>query len=393
MSGDLSGDGRRDRSGANHRVLMTADTVGGVWQFALELARGLIRHGDEVVLATMGGPLSRDQLRDARMPGLTLHASEFRLAWMGSPWRDVERAGEWLESLASQVQPDIVHLNDYSHGCLEWNAPVLMTGHSCVLSWWQAVHGVSAPVPEWAPYRVAVRSGLQGADLVVAPTRAMLEALWRHYGPLDEAGVIFNGRTPLASPTAGARDPVILAAGRLWDAGKNITALADIAPRLPWTVAVAGEHRHPDGGDVQLPNVRLLGRLSSEQLAPWFARASIYALPARYEPFGLSALEAAQAGCALVLGDIDSLREVWGDAALFVDPDDSAALEDALQRLIADPALRQDYARRACLRAARYSSGSMVDAYRRAYAGLICHRRRQEPMAANRMLAAIEARP
>jgi glycogen synthase len=59
--------------------------------------------------------------------------------------------------------------------------------------------------------------------------------------------------------------------------------------------------------------------------ADWYARASIYALPARYEPFGLSALEAALSGCALILGDIPSLREVWLEAAPYVSPDDESA--------------------------------------------------------------------
>ena len=66
------------------------------------------------------------------------------------------------------------------------------------------------------------------------------------------------------------------------------------------------------------------GRLTPPQMARVVSRApSIYALPARYEPFGLSVLEAALSGCALVLGDIPSLREIWDGAALFVDPDDA----------------------------------------------------------------------
>ena len=60
----------------------------------------------------------------------------------------------------------------------------------------------------------------------------------------------------------------------------------------------------------------------------WLRRATIFALPARYEPFGLSALEAGLAGCALVLGDIP-MREVWHDAAMFVPPEQPAALENA----------------------------------------------------------------
>jgi hypothetical protein len=38
------------------KVLMTADTVGGVWTYALELAAGLGEHGVEVAIATMGAP-------------------------------------------------------------------------------------------------------------------------------------------------------------------------------------------------------------------------------------------------------------------------------------------------------------------------------------------------
>jgi glycosyltransferase involved in cell wall biosynthesis len=362
-----------DSGGGSQRVLMTADTVGGVWQFAIELARGLARNGDEVALATLGATPSADQLSEARsVPGLTLYPGGYRLAWMESPWEEVERAGRWLQSVAEEVRPDVIHLNDYSHGELQWNAPVVVTGHSCVLSWWQAVHGVPAPAADWTRYADSVRRGLHGADAVVAPTAAMLDRLQHHYGPLRATRVIANGRTPQRPPAGArpAREPLVLSAGRVWDAAKNISTLAAVAPRLPWPVCVAGEQRHPDGGHSLLDNVRLLGRLSSAELAPWFSRASIYALPARYEPFGLSALEAAQAGCALVLGDIDSLREVWGDAATFVPPDDAHALEDALQRLIAQPALRQRQARMARARAERYSAHAMVNAYRRLYAEL-----------------------
>jgi glycosyltransferase involved in cell wall biosynthesis len=97
-------------------------------------------------------------------------------------------------------------------------------------------------------------------------------------------------------------------------------------------------------------------------------RASIYALPARYEPFGLSALEAALAGCALVLGDVASLREVWGDAALFVPPDDAEAIGAALRSMVRDVDLRQELAVRAQRRAARYTVERMADAYLDVYA-------------------------
>jgi len=374
------------------RVLMTADTVGGVWQYALELARVLARRGDEVLLATMGGEPSPDQRREAgAIPGVELRTSPYRLAWMADPWDDVERAGDWLLSLAAEFRPDIVHLNDYSHGDLPWDAPVLMVGHSCVLSWWQAVHGESAP-SAWSRYHDRVRSGLYAADMVVAPTAAMLAALTRHYGPLPASRVIANGRR-LDTVSACTREPMILAAGRLWDEAKNVAALAEVAPRLPWPVCIAGESRHPDAnhqgaGRRELPNVRALGRLSSADLAEWFARAPIYALPARYEPFGLSALEAALSGCALVLGDIRSLREVWDDAAVFVPPDDPDALETALKSLIDNEPLRRYYADRAQRHAQRFTPEAMARGYCQAYAELLARRRPAVPLAMDHHAAA-----
>lgn len=363
------------------RILMTADTVGGVWQYALELARQLCAGGDEVVLAALGPLPDEAQRRQAAaIPGLVLHAHACRLLWMEDPWEDVQRAGEWLLALEARVRPHVVHLNDFGAGALPWRAPVLLVGHSCVLSWWRAVHG-GAPPAHWQRYAQAVGDALEAADLVIAPSRAMLQALHAHYGFATAAAVIHNGcqRAPLPDLP---RQPRILAAGRLWDEAKNILALARVAPALPWPVRLAGQASAPGGASAALAGVQLLGMLDRQALAREMAQAAIYALPARYEPFGLSALEAAQAGCALVLGDIPSLREVWREVAVFVPPHDDAALQAALQRLIGQPPLRLRMAALARERAARYCPATMAAAYRRRYRQLAGGIHRVRPAAA-----------
>lgn len=176
-------------------ILMTADTIGGVWRYALELARGLEPFGVNILLATMGAPLSTEQRREvAALRHVRVTESRYKLVWMDDPWADIEAAGDWLLRLAENFKPALIHLNDYPHGALPWSAPVLMVGHSCVLSWWQAVHGVPAPA-RLDRYRDAVRTGLRAANGVIAPTAAMLAELHRLYGPLLAARVIFNGRT------------------------------------------------------------------------------------------------------------------------------------------------------------------------------------------------------
>jgi glycosyltransferase involved in cell wall biosynthesis len=348
------------------KVLMTADTVGGVWTYAVELARGLAEHGVEVALATLGDPLNELQREKVdRIPRLKVFESTFKLEWMEDPWRDVERSGDWLLRLEDRIGPDLIHLNGYMHGSLPWTAPKLMVGHSCVLSWWRAVKGEAAPEP-WNRYAREVAAGLAAADLVVAPSLAMLGALAENYGTLPRTRVILNGRDPKLFKPA-AKEPIIFSAGRLWDEAKNLQALERVAPRLPWPVFVAGENHHPDGGEVRPHHTRLLGRLSQRALAAWLGRAAIYCLPARYEPFGLSVLEAALSGCTLVLGDIPSLREIWRHRAVFVPPDDPEALEEALSRLIADPDRRASLAAGSRARALQLTSERMVEAYLAAY--------------------------
>ncbi|WP_437672469.1 glycosyltransferase family 4 protein [Sorangium sp. So ce131] len=351
-------------------VLMTTDTVGGVFTYSIELARALAERGVQTTLAAMGGPLSPAQREAAgRVRGLALFESDFRLEWMDDPWADVERAGAWLLEIEEQVRPDVVHLNGYAHGALSFRAPKLVVAHSCVLSWWDAVLKQAAP-SSYARYTHEVARGLAAAAAVVAPTRAMMRAVVQHYGAPRRALVIPNAADPAALRPARKED-VVLAVGRLWDQAKNIAALGEVAPHLPWPIRVAGSDAHPGGGSLRIDTLEHLGVLSAAGVAEALSRAAIYALPARYEPFGLSILEAALSGCALVLGDIPSLREVWGDAALFVAPDDTSALRRELKALIDDPARRVQMASRARARARLYTPGQMVQRYLELYRELL----------------------
>lgn len=352
------------------RVLMTTDTMGSVWSFSQALSKALCEAGTETLLVAMGGPLSESHRSEIRgVEGLSVLESRYRLEWMEDPWEDIAESGAWLLDLEKRFSPDLVHLNGYAHAALPFRAPVLVTAHSCVLSWWRAVCGREAP-PSWDRYRAAVGQGLASARMVTAPTRKMLSAIQEIYGPVRRGRVIPNGRDPGAYVPA-RKERIILAAGSIRDEAKNIAALQAVAGRLPWKIYVAGEKTGPDGKGHDLAGVTPLGVLSREELASWYGKASIYALPARYEPFGLTVLEAALSGCALVLGDIGSLREVWGKAARYVKPDDREALAAALAELSSDETLLARRARDARARALMYGTFQMAEGYRSAYAELL----------------------
>jgi glycosyltransferase involved in cell wall biosynthesis len=347
------------------RVLMSADCIGGVFVYALELCRVFGQAGLELVLATMGRRLNDVQRAElAQLPHVVVEESELKVEWMDAPFDDVMRSCEWLLALEAKYRPDVVHLNTFAHGALPFSAPRIVVAHSCVLSWWEAVFREPAP-DLWAQYRELVAAGIKGADTVVAPTRAMLASLAAHYGEPPHGRVISNGIEPFVC--SRVKQPIVFAAGRLWDQGKNLASLDRAAELISWPVYVAGENISPDGRRITCRNAQSLGPLPRPQLIPWFARASIYALPARYEPFGLSVLEAALARSALVLGDIDSLRETWGADAMFVDPEDPAAIARAIAELIEDPRRRRALGSGARKRALNFTARRMAARYLELY--------------------------
>jgi glycogen(starch) synthase len=269
-------------------------------------------------------------------------------------------------------QPDVVHLNYYTQSLAPLSSPKLVTAHSCLLSWWHAVKRTEIP-PSWQRYREEVKKGLKKADWIVAPTKTMLSELIRHYDLMpQDMSVIHNGRDPhFFNP--GRKEEMIMVAARLWDEAKNVRSLIGIAPHLPWRVCVAGDTSHPrmDNTVTTISGINLLGQLSSKDLAKKLSSASLYVLPALYEPFGLSILEAALSGCALVLGDIPSLREIWENCALFVSPLDTRALEQTILSLIEKSSERAEWASRAFKRALLLNSHLMALEYESLYQQLV----------------------
>jgi glycosyltransferase involved in cell wall biosynthesis len=351
------------------RILMTVDNDGEGWRYALTLGAALAAGGHEIVLATFGSVPSRQQRREAAaIAGVALRSCGHRLAAPEHCWNDLHAAGKWLLDLAAETQPDVVHLNHFGHAALPWQCPVVVSAHSCAHVWWQAVHHMPPP-SSWRGHGDAVAADLKAADAVVVPTQAMLRSLRQHYGVLGATRVIADGCAAVDHPVQ-VKDHYILSAGALQDPARNMDALAVAAKRLSWSVCIADQGQAAAAVPDRFTGLRLLGPLNGAQLQRWIAHASIYAQPSRCEPYGLGIMEAAAAGCALVLGDVACLRELWDGAALFVDPDDADELAHALTGLIDDPLRRANFGVRARLRARRYTSAAMAEGYAALYAEL-----------------------
>ncbi len=356
------------------RILLTSDAVGGVWIFATTLAAGLAANGSRVILVVQGPAPQAEQFASARaIPGVETVITDFALEWMDPEGKDFARSVAGLLALARRYRADIVHLNSYREAAADWPAPVVVTAHSCVRSWWRACRGEEPAEPRWARYVTNVEAGLAMADCWTAPTQWFRQEIQTLYGPPSPGRVIRNGID--IDLQLAPKEPFILAAGRLWDEAKNIGALAAAANALPWPVLVAGPERLGDNELMAASGMQMLGTLTRPDLLALMRRAGVFVVPAVYEPFGLAALEAASAGCVLVLADIPSLRELWMGAAAFFDPRDPASLAAALNCVCNDPALRRRLQRAAMHRSRRYRAAAMIDHFIDLYRTLLTRRR------------------
>ncbi|HEY3493266.1 MAG TPA: glycosyltransferase family 4 protein [Polyangiaceae bacterium] len=358
------------------RVLMTGDAGESGFRCTVELIGELSKRGVEVVLAIVGRPLARDQR--ATLAGVArfwLREHPSTLDWTTRPWRDNEDATAWLRELEQEFAPDIVHVNEGAQANGGFRAPLVVTAHGSALAWWKATFGLPPP-SEYSAHAERITATLGLADLVIAATSTTLKSMRCDYEYRGEVRVIPHGlkATPFSS---GIKQPFFLALAEFWDRANNFELLERAAPRLPWRLLAAGQSGDRKRTAFWLEGIELLGPLPKHEVLGLLSRAAVFLHPVRYDPIGLAPLEAALSGCALVLGDIPSLRECWSDCALFVAPDDSDALVAAANRLARDPELRAELAGSARERARQYSTTASADAHLHAYNDAIRARRGQ----------------
>lgn len=368
-------------------VLVTADTLSSVWTYTRELVTGLVSRGVRVTLVSLGDvPLPEQTSWMDNLHGLEYRPTAFRMDWMQEGEQDFEDSSAYLQSLVEELKPDLLHLNQLCYGSLPVDVPRVVVAHGDLISWWKAVHGHEPKESRWLRwYRDVVSRGLSGASALVAPSNWMLDTIRACYTKPQHEVVIYNGRNPIFFNPYVSKEDSVLAVGRLWDAGKQVSLLTQHTHSLP--VCIVGSDapepapRIPIRADVKVSideiRVALKGPQTEAQMRALYSRAAIYAATSRYEPFGMSALEAAFSRCAIIANDIPSFREIWGDDVLYFRANDATSLAGAIQRLGEERNLCRNYASRAFQRAReRFTAKRMIDEYLQLYHNLLAARRK-----------------
>lgn len=230
--------------------------------------------------------------------------------------------------------------------------------HPEFFRWWD--------LPFW---RVLLFYSAQLADVVVASSAATAADL-RHYYRLPESRIraVPIGVDPVFFEIARRRrpEPMVLAVSTLHP-HKNLDGLLEAfaafrRARPGFRLVVAGLRGFAAGRLERLRDelglagaVEFSGWVPREQLYDLYARACAFIFPSLFEGFGMPVMEALAAGIPTACSDIEPLRAHAGDAALRFDPRDTAAMRDALLRLVDDQALRAALAAAGPARASLYS--------------------------------------
>ena len=238
-------------------------------------------------------------------------------------------------------------------------------------------------------FSAATRVGHGAADLIVTTSRGVADDLVASFGvrsdhvrvvhnPVDLPAIAAAAAEPLDPADAAIwTHPAIVAAGRLAEA-KNypllIDALAIVRQRLPARLFILGQGEQ----EATLRDVVAQRGLADAvhfcgfQANPWkyFARADVFALTSRYEGFGNVLVEAMACAVPVVATSSPGTREIVsvGDDGLLVERHEPAAVAAALERILADAALRQRMSDTARRHAARFAAPSIAAAYERVFA-------------------------
>lgn len=361
---------------AGPHILMTTDAVGGVWQYATGLAAELAHAGYRITLAVIGpAPAAAWRQCVDGIEGIRLVETGLPLDWMCSNSAEVAAAASALARLADECGADLVHCNSPAVvGAAAFPVPVVAVAHGCIATWWPAAR--SGPLdPALAWHGQMMRRGLEAAEVAVAPSASFAATLQATYALSRRPRVVHNGRSPAAQGDSGAhRLEAALSVGRMWDPVKNAALLDAVAARSRLRFLAAGPLRGPHGEEARLTHMVALGTLPSADLANLLALRPIFVSAATFEPFGLAVLEAASAGCALVLSDIPTFRELWDGAAVFVDPRDADGFAAAIAGVEADPEHRETLGEAARARSLRYSPAATAEAMAVLYGNVLARR-------------------
>lgn len=354
--------------GLNASILRAPRT--GIGQYLVELVQALAARS-EFELELFGGWDWQSTLPAAAMPGYSRLSGVLKRVPGAYRWRrliEQRRFDRGAGGMALYHEPSLWPF--------EFEGPMVMTLHDLT----HVHYPETQPRDRLREIERQVGRGVQRAQRILVDSQFIADETCAYYGVAKERVVVAPlGHAARFHPRAAEAlsQPLqhlgvepggyLLCVGTL-EPRKNLDLVLRAYERLPdalrarfplLIVGLAGWHqdRFADGlaRGVRSGRVRVLGYQPDETLAQLLAGARLLVFPSLYEGFGLPVLEAMASGTPVVLGNCVALREVAGEAGVYVDALDEGACMQAIQQLLDDP---KDWASRRAAglqRAAQFS--------------------------------------
>ena len=345
---------------------------GGGSRVAAAVNEELVRLGDEVTVLTSamkGLPLQEEvngvEVHRARC--IRRHSHYTTAAELLTTLLPTYRLGA---ELIRKERPDVIHTHFIlPSGAIAWalarrfRIPYVLTAHG-------------SDVPGYNPDRFMLlhkllrplwQRILHGAAAVTSPSN-FLARLMRVEGCRAPISLVPNGHWPLRRFGEQRRHRILVVA-RMFPR-KGIQHFIDAVAGMEngWEMVIAGDGPYRSELEARArrvaPKVRFVGFVSAESLRMLYESSRILVFPSIQENFPMVLLEAMDAGCAIVTTNAEGCAEVVGDAGIVVAKGDPKGIRDALERLVANPALADDLSERGVRRAATLAWPRIVPQYR-----------------------------
>lgn len=345
------------RIGISTSVVQRGRTGIAQYLFALLRAFAIEGSGHEFVLFVLEEDRALFDFISGRMEIVTV-SERFRSAVRNILWHQL-----YLPGLARKHRLDVLHVPSYRR--LVWNAPCATV----------------ATIHDLAPFRVAGKYDyarmFYGKVVVKRIARRQSEVIAISQNTASDieeflglegsrVTVIHNGleherfqpgdpekAALLAAQKWNLKSPFFLYVARLEHPGKNHVRLISAfnqfknTSKSDWQLVLGGSdwngaetiHQAITASPFA-SDIRSLGFVSNEDLPNLYRAASAFVYPSLYEGFGLPPVEAMACGCPVIASDRGSLREVIGNAAVIVDPEDVSDIKSKLAKVAADPEFR-----------------------------------------------------
>jgi len=307
----------------------------GIARYIVELSAALRLHPEAVLL---------DDERFSLWRGL----SDWKQAGIARVARGFIREYLWLPPQLRKSEIDVYHATASRAPVRRVPAPMVITVHDFAAYEFPDMQGKR----RGAQLRGQLRRAVEEAGLIIVATGSVRDELTLRFPhAAGKARVVHHGVSQLFNrPRCTASVPTFVSVATM-ERRKNLTTLIDafsmVAGRRPEARLRLICQPHNDAHTVrERLNRRGLdgvvsveGYLTDDEVAAAYAGATATVYPSLYEGFGMPVTESMAAGAPVIAADIAVIREVAGEAALFVDPLDADAMAMAMLRLIEDHSL------------------------------------------------------